>query len=170
MLDILLLGATGNIIPSFGSSCSRAHTCLREGYTGRLIARYLATHPQRTAFSFGLAARSDSKLKALVREYANLADVPIFVVDVTNGDDVDRVVQRARVIINAVGPYWRWGTPVVRACVRHGRHYVDLTGEAAWARDIIIEQVPCRLRPRSTTVPNMSTCAGSIMLPAARVR
>jgi len=108
MLDILLLGATG--------------------YTGRLIARYLATHPQRTAFSFGLAARSDSKLKALLHEYGDLAQVPTFVVDVANANDVDGLVQRARVIINAVGPYWRWGTPVVRACVRHGRHYVDLTG------------------------------------------
>lgn len=68
-------------------------------------------------------------------------------VDVTNVNDVDRVVQRARVIINAVGPYWRWGTPVVKACVRHGRHYVDLTGEAAWVKDIIFEQVPCSLRP-----------------------
>jgi short subunit dehydrogenase-like uncharacterized protein len=144
MLDILLLGATGNTIPL---CLVLALTHVHQGYTGRLIARYLATHPQRTGFSFGLAARSDSKLKALVREYGDLAEVPTFVVDVTNGDDVDKAVQRARVIINAVGPYWRWGTPVVTACVRHGRHYVDLTGEAPWVRDIILGQVPCSLCP-----------------------
>ncbi|KAG6382104.1 Saccharopine dehydrogenase-domain-containing protein [Boletus reticuloceps] len=142
MLDILLLGATG--------------------YTGRLIARYLATHPQRTAFSFGLAARSDPKLKALVREYADLAEIPAFVVDVTNADDVDRVVQRARVIINTVGPYWRWGTPVVQACVRHGRHYVDLTGEAPWVRDIIVGFDFAASHSGSVIVP----CAGLDSVPS----
>ncbi|KAG8220493.1 Saccharopine dehydrogenase-domain-containing protein [Butyriboletus roseoflavus] len=142
MLDILLLGATG--------------------YTGRLIARYLATHPQQTAFSFGLAARSDSKLKALIHEYEGLADVPTFVVDVTNASDVDGVVQRARVIINAVGTYWRWGTPVVRACVRHGRHYVDLTGEAPWVRDIIFELDYAASRRGSVIVP----CAGLDSIPS----
>lgn len=166
MLDILLLGATGNIIPLFVWSFSFTH--VHQGYTGRLIARYLATHAQRTAFSFGLAARSDSKLKGLLRENADLKDVPTFVVDVTNADDVDKAVQRARVIINAVGPYWRWGTPVVRACVRHGRHYVDLTGEAPWVRDIIIERVP---RPRRLPqYLTMTTYAGSTMPLAALVR
>ncbi|KAG9312290.1 Saccharopine dehydrogenase-domain-containing protein [Chiua virens] len=125
------------------------------GYTGRLITRYLATHPQRTAFSFGLAARSQSKLKALVREHATLADVPTFVVDITNTDDVDKVVQRAQVIINAVGPYWYYGTPVVRACVRHEKHYVDLTGEAPWVRDIIFE------------FDYRASCCGSVIVPCA---
>ncbi|KAH0828998.1 Saccharopine dehydrogenase-domain-containing protein [Lanmaoa asiatica] len=144
MLDVLLLGATG--------------------YTGRLIARYLATHPQRAAFSFGLAARSDSKLKALVYEYGDLVDVPTFVVDATNVHDVDRVIQRARIIINTIGPYWRWGTPVVTACVRHGRHYVDLTGEAPWVRDIIFEQVLDYSASRlgSVIVP----CAGLDSIPS----
>lgn len=55
--------------------------------------------------------------------------------------DVDAVVKRARVVINTVGPYWRWGTSVVRACVQQGKHYVDLTGEVHWVKDIISEYV-----------------------------
>ncbi|KAF8840367.1 NAD(P)-binding protein [Paxillus ammoniavirescens] len=143
MIDILVLGATG--------------------YTGRLITRYLATHPQRPAFTFALAARSDSKLKALVHEYSkSLADVPIFVVDVANHDELDTVVQRARVVINTVGPYWRWGTPVVQACVRHGRHYVDLTGEAYWVKDIIFEFDYAATKTGSVIVP----CAGLDSVPS----
>ncbi|KAH7883385.1 Saccharopine dehydrogenase-domain-containing protein [Phlebopus sp. FC_14] len=136
MIDILLLGATG--------------------YTGRLIARYLASHPQRSAFTFGLAARSESKLRTLVHEYSpSFTDVPIFVVDVENSTEIDQVVQQARVVINAVGPYSRWGTPVVRACVRHGRHYVDLTGEAPWVKDMIFE------------FDYVATKAGSVIVPCA---
>ncbi|KAF9234190.1 Saccharopine dehydrogenase-domain-containing protein [Melanogaster broomeanus] len=143
MIDILLLGATG--------------------YTGRLIARYLATHPQRHAFTFALAARSDSKLKALVHEYQEyLADVPTFVVDITENEDLDRVVERARVVINTVGPYWCWGTPVVRACVRHGRHYVDLAGEAHWIKDVIFEFDYAATQSGSVIVP----CAGLDSVPS----
>ena len=38
----------------------------------------------------------------------------VYYADVTNRDEVEAVVDEARVVINAVGPYWRWGTPVVR--------------------------------------------------------
>ncbi|KAL4062488.1 Saccharopine dehydrogenase-domain-containing protein [Scleroderma yunnanense] len=118
MLDILVLGATG--------------------YTGRLVTRYLATHPQRATFTFGLAARSQQKLKVLTDELGDAVHkVPTFVVDVTKADAVESVVQEARVVINAVGPYRLWGTPIVQACVRYKRHYLDLSGETPWVQEII---------------------------------
>lgn len=131
------------------------------GYTGRLISRYLALHPQREAFTFGLAARSEQKLKALVDELKDAGSrIPTFVTDVSSTDSINRAVQQARVVINTVGPYWRWGTPVVRACVRHRRHYLDLTGEAPWVKDIIVEYVGfCHTH----TFPRMITPTGSIM-------
>lgn len=143
MLDILLLGATG--------------------YTGRLITRYLATHPQRGTFTFGIAARSEQKFETLRDELGDaLLHVPTFVVDVANFDDIERAVQQARVVINAVGPYWRWGTSVVRACVRHGRHYVDLTGEAPWVRQVISEFDYVAAKAGSVIVP----CAGLDSVPS----
>ncbi|PSS06495.1 hypothetical protein PHLCEN_2v3697 [Hermanssonia centrifuga] len=119
MVDILVLGATG--------------------YTGRLIARYLNAHPERSSFTFGIAGRSKSKLASLKQEL-NLGDsVQVFHVDVTKQSDVDEVVKATKVVINTVGPYWRWGTPVVKACAEQGKHYVDLAGEQHWIQDIIIE-------------------------------
>ena len=35
-------------------------------------------------------------------------------VDVTDDAQVEAVVTRTKVVINLVGPYSRWGTPVVR--------------------------------------------------------
>lgn len=46
-------------------------------------------------------------------------------------EDVERIVKTARVVINTVGPFHRYGTPVVRACVRNTVHYVDVTGETS---------------------------------------
>ncbi|KAF8058737.1 Saccharopine dehydrogenase-domain-containing protein [Lyophyllum atratum] len=117
--DIIVLGATG--------------------FTGRLITRYLAAHPQFTQglFSFSIAARSQSKLHTLVQELSLPPTVNTVQFDVTDENSVEAAVRSARVVINTVGPYWTWGTPVVKACAKYGVHYVDLTGEGVWVRQII---------------------------------
>ncbi|KIM40396.1 hypothetical protein M413DRAFT_446577 [Hebeloma cylindrosporum] len=117
--DILVLGATG--------------------YTGRLITRYLVAHPQWPQFTLAIGARSTQKLGKLVEDLNLPSSVKLVHVDVTRPLEVEAAVRVARVVINTVGPYWLWGTPVVRSCVRHGVHYVDLTGETAWAKQIITE-------------------------------
>jgi len=92
--DILLLGATG--------------------FTGGLIARYLSFHPQRTQFTLAFGGRSEKKLAQVVNSLGLNDDVGLVQVDIANEDDVERVVKSARVVINAIGPYWSHGTPTVR--------------------------------------------------------
>ena len=94
--DILVLGATG--------------------FTGALTTRYLAAHPQRQHFTLAIGARSQQKLKKLVQDLNLSSSVKLVQVDVTNEDELEAAVKNTRVVINVVGPYWRWGTPVVR-CV-----------------------------------------------------
>ena len=61
-------------------------------------------------------------------------------VDVSNHDAVDDAVKRTKkVIINTVGPYWLYGTPVVAACAKYGVHYVDLTAETHWIKRMIAQ-------------------------------
>ncbi|KAF8190797.1 Saccharopine dehydrogenase-domain-containing protein [Pholiota molesta] len=117
--DILVLGATG--------------------YTGQLVTRYLSAHPQRSQFTLALGARSPQKLKKLVQQLNLPASVKAVQVDVTKEDEIEAAVKQTRVVINTVGPYWLWGTPVVRSCVRNGVHYVDLTGEPAFVYKIVHE-------------------------------
>jgi len=117
--DIILLGATG--------------------FTGQYITRYLAAHPQfkQGLFSFSIAARSQSKLHTLVQQLSLPPTINTIQVDITDEANLEKLVRGTTVIINAVGPYWSWGSPVVRACARNGVHYVDLTGETVWIREII---------------------------------
>src|SRR5205807_5983482 len=42
-----------------------------------------------------------------------------------------------KVVLNLVGPYTRFGRPVIEACVEGGSHYADLTGEMPFVRRII---------------------------------
>ncbi len=42
-----------------------------------------------------------------------------------------------RVLASTVGPYRRYGIPVVQACAEAGTHYADLTGEVVFMRESI---------------------------------
>jgi short subunit dehydrogenase-like uncharacterized protein len=105
--DVVLLGATG--------------------FTGALTAEYLAAHaPAGTRWA--LAGRSRAKLEA-VRARLSVGDVPLLEVDVGDPGSVRAMAEAARVVITTVGPYIRFGEPVVAACAAAGCAYVDLTGE-----------------------------------------
>ena len=47
------------------------------------------------------------------------------------------MASRTRVVLNLVGPYTLYGRPVIEACVAGGAHYLDLTGEIPFVRQMI---------------------------------
>ncbi len=99
------------------------------GFTGALTAEYLATHaPPETRWA--LAGRNLSKLEQVrSRLGAGSAELPLLRADVTDGASVRAVAEASRVVITTVGPYIRYGEPLVAACAAAGTDYVDLTGE-----------------------------------------
>ncbi|KAJ7163972.1 Saccharopine dehydrogenase-domain-containing protein [Mycena crocata] len=98
------------------------------GFTGLLVAETLATHRERSAFTFAIAGRSQNKLDTIVSR-SPLHGIDAFCVDISNPSELDHLVRRFRVVINCTSKYWKLGIPVVRACVSAGTHYLDLTGE-----------------------------------------
>lgn len=113
VVDVLVLGATGSWLGILLYNCFD-HASL--GFTGKLITRYLLAHRERDSFTFAIAGRSKTKLAELVTSLELPASVQLFTVDVTKVDEVDEVVQKAKVVINTVGPYFKWSKPVV-GCV-----------------------------------------------------
>lgn len=84
------------------------------GFTGRLVTKQLINHRNRASFTLALAARSHDKLTE-VATALNLDDqVSLLTLDVTKADEVENAVKSAKVVVNTVGPYWLWGTPVVQ--------------------------------------------------------
>jgi len=37
-------------------------------------------------------------------------------------------------VLTTIGPYLKYGEPLVEACVKAGTHYCDLTGETPWVQ------------------------------------
>ena len=54
-----------------------------------------------------------------------------------NKDELRPLAQRTKVLVNCVGPYHLYSTPVVEACAVNGTHYVDVTGETPWIKTLI---------------------------------
>ncbi|RHZ73845.1 hypothetical protein CDV55_107562 [Aspergillus turcosus] len=109
------------------------------GYTGRLCAEHIAKNLP-TNLKWALAGRSVQKVEDIAKELRTLnpdrTEPEILAVQL-NRQELDPLVQRTKVIINCVGPYHLYSTPVVEACANHGTHYVDATGETPWVREII---------------------------------
>lgn len=75
--------------------------------------KYLSNHADRSQFTLAIAARSKDKLDVLRKKLSLPESVQQYTVDVTDAHQVDELVQVAGVVINAVGPYWSYGTPVL---------------------------------------------------------
>ncbi|HTU86543.1 MAG TPA: saccharopine dehydrogenase NADP-binding domain-containing protein [Solirubrobacteraceae bacterium] len=99
------------------------------GFTGALTAEYLAAHAP-PEMRWALAGRNMRKLEQVRAGLgAGCADLPLLRADVTDGESVRAVAEATRVVITTVGPYIRYGEPLVAACAGAGTDYVDLTGE-----------------------------------------
>ena len=105
------------------------------GFVGRLTARHLAAHaegPTRIA----LAGRSLSRLAEVRDDLGGAAaDWPLIVADSNDADSLVELAQQTTVVATTVGPYAKWGLPLVEACAEAGTHYADLTGEVLFVRD-----------------------------------
>lgn len=108
------------------------------GYTGRLIAEYLATsYRGDDAPSWAIAGRSTDKLQKVRADIGAPDDLPLVKADAAEPASLRSMCERAAVIITAVGPYQLHGPELVAACAATGTAYVDLCGEPAWMRRMI---------------------------------
>ena len=107
------------------------------GYTGRLVAEYLAHHYNGTGPKWAMAGRSMAKL-AEVRDLIGApADTPLIEANSDDPASMAALAQSARVVLTTVGPYQLYGEPLLKACVAAGTDYADLCGEPAWMRQMI---------------------------------
>ena len=107
------------------------------GFTGRLVAAYLARHAPGD-LKVALAGRSKGKLERVRDELGGRADhFPLVVADSGDPASLARMAAGTRALITTVGPYAKYGLPVVEACALAGTNYCDLTGEVLFMRDSI---------------------------------
>jgi short subunit dehydrogenase-like uncharacterized protein len=105
------------------------------GFTGRLVAEYLAKSEE--SFRWAIAGRNQEKLRHLHADLQLEDDVGIINAGSQEPDSLEAMARQARVILSTVGPFVRYGEPLVKACIEGGADYADITGEPAFVNQMI---------------------------------
>lgn len=126
LVDIVILGASG--------------------FTGKHVIGELlkfvnepnSAQPRKIA----IAGRCRKKLAAALtwasstQDSSLTASVRIFEADVGNSESLISLCKKTKVLISCVGPYRKFGKPVVEACVQTGVDYLDVTGEPEFMEEM----------------------------------
>ena len=108
------------------------------GFTGQLVAEYLAEHYRNDReLKWAMAGRSLEKLKSVRDAIGAPADIPLIVADAADPVSLKAMIDQTRSVITTVGPYLLYGNELIAACVASGTDYFDLCGEVPWMRRMI---------------------------------
>jgi short subunit dehydrogenase-like uncharacterized protein len=119
------------------------------GYTGKKVAEALSKKITsgvdplcpKSASAVAFAGRDRGKLEELVNQlaakYPKIGKYEIIIADISDVKSIDEMVKQTKAVIDLVGPFAKFGTPVVEACVKNGVHFCDVTGETNWNREMI---------------------------------
>jgi short subunit dehydrogenase-like uncharacterized protein len=113
------------------------------GVAGSLVAEYLTEMYTPEDLSLAIGGRSEERLRGiesdLIEENDAWDEVPVLVGDARDPESLSDIAHSVSVVCTTVGPYTKYGTPLVEACVEAGTDYCDLTGEVNWVRETVDE-------------------------------
>lgn len=103
------------------------------GFTGTLVAEYLAVRGPRAGLRWAVAGRDAEKLHRLVTrlkaEFPAAGEIGVIV---ASTKEAELVAKASKVVLTTAGPFALYGEPLVAACIEHKADYCDLTGETPW--------------------------------------
>jgi short subunit dehydrogenase-like uncharacterized protein len=109
-IDVVLFGATG--------------------VTGGNAVPHLLSRSRALGLTVAVAGRDPQRLHQQLSHHVGRGLPPeVIEADLDDPGSLAEMALRARVVVNAVGPYARSARPVIGACVANGADYLDMTGE-----------------------------------------
>ena len=81
-------------------------------FVGELVAEYLVQRPGE--FRLALGARNPEKLDAVMKSLG--VELPTVLGDSFDHNFLDEMTARTKVVLSTVGPYQKYGEPLVAAC------------------------------------------------------
>jgi len=110
-------------------------------FVGQITAKYLSQFlADSNDIEWAIAGRDEEKLKKLQSEISDSGSAKKVDIIIANSNDeasLDEMTKQAKVVISTVGPYLKYGEPLIKSCANNGTDYVDLTGEAIFIKDMM---------------------------------
>jgi short subunit dehydrogenase-like uncharacterized protein len=108
------------------------------GFTGQLVAEYLARHYTGNSDpKWAMAGRSLEKLAAVREAIGAPAETALIKADASDPASLKAMIDQTGAVLSTVGPYQLYGSELVAACAATGTDYLDLCGEPVWMRQMI---------------------------------
>ena len=92
------------------------------GFTGKLVAEYLAAHYKNGDLKWAMAGRSRDKLAAVRDEIGAPKDTPLIEADASDPKSLEALVAQTKCVLTTVGPYQLYGSDLVAACSASGTY------------------------------------------------
>ncbi len=103
------------------------------GFTGELCAKFMSE--KYSDVPIAIAGRNLEKLEKIKNKHG--LPFPIIVADAFDVNALEKMCKDTEVVLSTAGPYHKYGSDLLGACVKNGCHYVDITGESFWIKDMI---------------------------------
>ena len=108
------------------------------GFTGQLVAEYLAAHYQgQGGPKWAMAGRSLDKLASVRDAIGAPGEIALIKADASDPASLRAMIERTRSVVSTVGPYQLYGSELIELCAATGTDYLDLCGEPVWMRQMI---------------------------------
>ena len=103
------------------------------GFTGELCAKFMSE--KYSDIPIAIAGRNLEKLEKIKNKHG--LPFPTIVADAFDVNALEKMCKDTEVVLSTAGPYHKYGSDLLGACVKSGCHYVDITGESFWIKDMI---------------------------------
>ncbi len=103
------------------------------GFTGELCAKFMSE--KYSDIPIAIAGRNLEKLEKIKNKHG--LPFPIIVADAFDVSALEKMCKDTEVVLSTAGPYHKYGSDLLGVCVKNGCHYVDITGESFWIKDMI---------------------------------
>jgi short subunit dehydrogenase-like uncharacterized protein len=101
-----------------------------------LVCDYISKNYNERELRWAIAGRNKKKILKL-QQKLKIDDSRTIIADSSDKDSLVKMVKKSRVVCTTVGPYAKYGTNLVEACIEGETNYCDITGETQWIRRII---------------------------------
>lgn len=106
------------------------------GFTGKLVVEYLRNSYKGKPLKWAISGRNEEKLISLKKELG-CEEIAHIVADSSDLESLKKMAGKTKVVTSVVGPYARYGSKLIEACIKAGTDYCDITGEVHWMRKMI---------------------------------
>lgn len=112
------------------------------GFTGQFVVEEVArVADEEKGLTWAVAGRSMEKLQKILenaskRTSKDLENTPIIICDTSSDSSLQEMAEKAKIVLNCVGPYRFHGEKVVKACIEGGSSHIDISGEPQYLENM----------------------------------